>query len=1134
MGSQSSVLDLLEDRIRRVRLIAFALAALVSVLTGGYLFLALKDIEDATLQRVTLYSRVLESETTNLVEGAASLLTSVGDTVQFQQAEVDPVLTTRLLKDSLTGHRTLRSLSLVDPQGRVLASTNAANVDQRINLSRLGTIVGDDRVRMGPYLPGRDLAGSGNEPSGVGTLPLVRRIERSGKEGLLLVGLLNIDRFATQYGVLIGDVAERSALFSFAGQVLLSGSMMPLEPGSRGDQLTPFTRFLPVREHGSFIGAGVDGNPSLSAFRTLRQWPLVTLVEVPYAAVWRDWMTRLWWALGALGLTLAAIAVVARLLVRDHRRQAAAQADVELAHAEVSRMEERWKMALEGADHAVWELDLRNGHAVVSERLPRWLGYDPKETVWGLDRWGEIVHPEDIEAAVRAMERHLAGRSPGFDVEIRLRTHDGHWRWIQARARATPERDQTGRPVRLLGTCNDITARKTAESSLRASQARQQAILDSSLDAIVIIDDHDQIVDFNAAAEALFGYQLVEILGQPMHQLIVPPAHRAAHAEGLRRYREGGPAPILNKRREIEAMRADGSVFPAEITVVAVQTSEGELFTATLRDITQRQAVERALRDSESRFRATFEQTAVGVLHQAADRRLLRANQTLCDMLGYTREELLSIPLIDFIHPDDVAVGLDGMRQLFLGLIPVFRQDKRYRTKSGAYLWCRMTASVARDAQGQPQYMICVIEDISEFRQAQADLAEARMREIEVGARIQQSLLLTPPLENVAGVCASTFSQASGGIDGDFFDMIRVTDDVVDIIAGDVMGKGIPAALLGAGTKLQFSRSMAELLAQRDPSEGLPSPSQIVTAVNRQMTPHLRDLEAFVTLIYVRVDMRDDTLTWVGCGHEEALLVDHRRNRHLLGNQHPPMGLFENEVFTEDQHPMGPGDSLFLCSDGATEAVLPNGERVGRERVHDAVARHNELSCTPAMALHGVRRELLNQGVMLTDDLTLAMIVRHDRLHAMERIELPIRLTALDTLRRFVTQQCHGAEVSEDRSANFVVAAVEVMTNVIRHATGLLPAAPVELIAELTGPGALALQFRYFGDPFVPPSGRQVPEIESEDPTHLPEGGYGLHIIEQTCDEVRYSADQGINTVHIALNTEAAVVDEAAAVPGRD
>jgi PAS domain S-box-containing protein len=172
-----------------------------------------------------------------------------------------------------------------------------------------------------------------------------------------------------------------------------------------------------------------------------------------------------------------------------------------------------------------------------------------------------------------------------------------------------------------------------------------------------------------------------------------------------------------------------------------------------VRDITDRKQYEEALHRTQAQFRATFEQAAVGIAHVALDGSWLRVNQKLCEILGYSTEELQNLTFQDITHPDDLEADLAYMQQLLVGKIQTYSMEKRYFHKSGEVIWSELTVSLvcagARDEQdlaqniGTPQYFISVVEEINDRKQDQAEL-QARAREMSSlnGLLAQAAVLL--------------------------------------------------------------------------------------------------------------------------------------------------------------------------------------------------------------------------------------------------------------------------------------------------------------------------------------------------------------------------------------------------------
>ncbi len=148
-------------------------------------------------------------------------------------------------------------------------------------------------------------------------------------------------------------------------------------------------------------------------------------------------------------------------------------------------------------------------------------------------------------------------------------------------------------------TYSNITVRKRAEEALRESAERMRAILESALDSIITMDHRGHIIEFNPAAEKTFGYTRAEAIGKEMAELIIPPALRERHRRGLSHYLETGEGPVLGKRIEITAMRADGTEFPVELTVTRVPGGDPPLFTGFVRDLAERRELEEQLRQSQ-------------------------------------------------------------------------------------------------------------------------------------------------------------------------------------------------------------------------------------------------------------------------------------------------------------------------------------------------------------------------------------------------------------------------------------------------------------------------------------------------------------------------------------------------------
>jgi PAS domain S-box-containing protein len=273
-----------------------------------------------------------------------------------------------------------------------------------------------------------------------------------------------------------------------------------------------------------------------------------------------------------------------------------------------------------------------------------WLGYKREELV------GRVLFPDLLTPASRlAFLRHFPKVQQADavqDLELELIRKDGSV--LPAVVSATAITDLQGRFLRTRSTLFDATQRKQAEAALRMSEARNRAILASAADAIVTLEESGAIADFNPAAERMFGMSralAVEMRGADL--LAADSPLRAMPMAVLALEAEASPSQHL----EFTARRADGSLFPAELTLTRVAGQSPGLYTAFIRDLTERKRAEAELRESEERLRLLLDSTGEGIYALDLEGRCVLCNPAAVRMLGYDRaEDLLGRPIHSLIH----------------------------------------------------------------------------------------------------------------------------------------------------------------------------------------------------------------------------------------------------------------------------------------------------------------------------------------------------------------------------------------------------------------------------------------------------------------------------------------------------
>jgi two-component system, sensor histidine kinase and response regulator len=244
--------------------------------------------------------------------------------------------------------------------------------------------------------------------------------------------------------------------------------------------------------------------------------------------------------------------------------------------------------------------------------------------------------------------------------------------------------------------------------------------VDHATDAFFLHDEQGHILDVNRQACESLGYQRSELLG--MTATDFDPDVTPAGLDEVKCKLIGGATIAFESRHR----RKDGTIFPVEVRGQGFCEGGRRFFVSLARDITERKRTEAALRASEERFRGTFENAAVGIGHADAAGRWLLVNEKFCAIVGYSRAELLQKTYRDMTHPDDLAAGIGSFTALMRGDLASYALEKRYVRKDGAPVWVELFISLQRDAAGQPDYAIAMLQDISERKRLETELRRAK------------------------------------------------------------------------------------------------------------------------------------------------------------------------------------------------------------------------------------------------------------------------------------------------------------------------------------------------------------------------------------------------------------------------
>jgi len=358
----------------------------------------------------------------------------------------------------------------------------------------------------------------------------------------------------------------------------------------------------------------------------------------------------------------------------------------------------------------------------VNDALCRLLGRAQHDVLGRRDQ--ELTHPDDRQADVDVAWDILAGKYDSHQCEKRFVRPDGSVVW--ALANLTFVRDEEGRPLSWFGQFQDITARKDAEAALRASEERHRLVVHNLPGGVVLYDrdlrctliEGRHMEDAGLVSADIVGKRLADVTAPELCPDLEAAAQRALH----------GASALVEGRSSLSGRIVRGDVVPHRDDSGAIN---GVL--VTVRDVTAQRNAERAVGEAEERFRLAFDHAPIGIALVSPDGDWLRVNQRLCDMVGYSEEQLLASKFQDVTHPDDLDADLEHVRAVLAGEIRSYELEKRYVRADGSVLWILLSVALVRDSDGRPAYFISQVQDIDARKRTEGELERLAHRDALTG-----------------------------------------------------------------------------------------------------------------------------------------------------------------------------------------------------------------------------------------------------------------------------------------------------------------------------------------------------------------------------------------------------------------
>ncbi|WP_395702705.1 ATP-binding protein [Aquabacterium sp.] len=454
---------------RATRLAWAAGGTLAAVLLLVALLLGWQERRNALafeMARGELLARQLEDQATRGFESSSTALGALAGLLASAREPLNERQLAPLLSQAMPGLPLLRSVALVDLDGRVLASSVPQETGLQLPLATLGPLPETGAVRIGPPLPGRGLAAlarHGASPRGLAFVPLLRGLQLPGGRPLLLLGVMNPDAFGNyQESALQGEAeGARALLLGYDGRLLAASRLVAPVPGDDLRWHAVPRGQLARHEHGALLGTGSSGTTQILAFRASRSLPLVAVVEYPVDAAQARWWQTMRWALAFGGLGIALVLAATWVGCRSLRARARARALLDEAQARVAHSERELSVLVRSVQNLLFRTDAQGRITFVNQRWAAWSGRTPEQTVG--QRLRDTVLPADaarIDTLFQAGPGDLARSAAAVGIAVQR----GEPRWLDIAV--VPLRDR-GQVVGFAGSAADVSDRWRAEQRLQ-------------------------------------------------------------------------------------------------------------------------------------------------------------------------------------------------------------------------------------------------------------------------------------------------------------------------------------------------------------------------------------------------------------------------------------------------------------------------------------------------------------------------------------------------------------------------------------------------------------------------------------------------------------------------------------------
>ncbi|MFJ8109513.1 PAS domain S-box protein [Streptomyces sp. NPDC096132] len=550
------------------------------------------------------------------------------------------------------------------------------------------------------------------------------------------------------------------------------------------------------------------------------------------------------------------------------------------------------------------------------------------------------------------------------------------------------------------------------------AEERFRGLLEAAPDAMVIVDDTGAIKLVNAQTEALFGYGREELLGHPV-ELLIPNRFREQHTGHRGGYTANRQVRPMGAGLELHGLRKDGTEFPVEISLSPMETADGLLVSAAVRDVSDRKAAEARINE----LAALVESSQDAILAKTLDGYITYWNAAAQRLYGYTAEEVIGRH-VSVLSPPELRGEVRSLLKRLRHGEKVEHFETLRLTSAGTLLDVDVTLWPTRDTHGTVVGACAIVRDISDRKRAEAELTALYEQQRHIALTLQRSLMGTPPaLPGLATASRYRPATQGAGVGGDWFDLIPLGADRVGVLIGDVMGRGLEAAAV-----MGQLRSAAHALAKT----GM-QPRQLMRALDTCVAD-LDVPDQLVTCCYLVIAPDAGTVTVCSAGHLPVLVAGAGEGITALPCPvNAPLGVGD-VLYEQSSTEIPPGATLVLYTDGLVETPGSDIElRIGEL----TVMLDKLFAGTPSLedAADHVLAGLLPDADSHNDDVTLLFAQLPAAPLAAVTIDLPADPASVPEGRIFL----HKALTSWNcmsRADDALLLLSETLTNAVLHADG--------------------------------------------------------------------------------------------------